>query len=111
MDVRGLRYEADGIGLIKDISFTLESGTRTIILGHNGAGKSTVLRIMAGLDEPTNGDVWVQPNAKIGYLSQEPELDDLLPIDGNGQWSLQLTPVNEGDDPPERPDWFGYRLI
>jgi hypothetical protein len=42
---------------------------------------------------------------------QEPELDDLLPIDGNGQWSLRLTSVNEGDDPPERPDWYGYRLI
>ena len=44
-------------------------------------------------------------------VMQEPELDDLLPIEGNGQWSLRLTPVNEGDDPSDRPDWYGYRLI
>ena len=44
-------------------------------------------------------------------VMQEPELDDLLPIEGNGQWSLRLTPVNEGDDPSDRPDWYGYLLI
>ena len=44
-------------------------------------------------------------------VMQEPELDDLLPIDGNGQWHLQLTPLNEGVDPPDSPDWYGYGLI
>jgi len=53
------------------------------VIGHNGAGKSTVLRIMAGLDEPTNGETWFQEGAKVGYLSQEPELDDALSVREN----------------------------
>lgn len=57
LEVKGLRYEADGVGLIKDISFTLASGTRTIILGHNGAGKSLLLRLCHGLIAPTGGEI------------------------------------------------------
>jgi ATP-binding cassette ChvD family protein len=53
------------------------------VIGHNGAGKSTVLRIMAGLDEPTNGETWLQDNAKVGYLSQEPQLDESLTVRQN----------------------------
>ena len=53
------------------------------VIGHNGAGKSTVLRIMAGLDEPTNGETWIQPGANVGYLSQEPELDESLNVREN----------------------------
>ena len=44
-------------------------------------------------------------------VEQDPELDDLLPISGNGQWHLQLTKADEGDDPSDAPDWFGYRPI
>ena len=44
-------------------------------------------------------------------LEQDPALDDLLPISGNGQWHLQLTAVGKGEDPSEAPDWFGYRPI
>ena len=44
-------------------------------------------------------------------LEQDPALDDLLPISGNGQWHLQLTAVEDGEDPSEAPDWFGYRPI
>ncbi len=53
------------------------------VIGHNGAGKSTVLRIMAGLDEATNGDTWLQPGAKVGYLPQEPTLDESLTVREN----------------------------
>jgi sulfate-transporting ATPase len=53
------------------------------VIGHNGAGKSTVLRIMAGLDEPTNGETWLQDNAKVGFLSQEPQLDESLTVRQN----------------------------
>ena len=81
------------------------------VLGHNGAGKSTLMKIMAGLDTEFNGEAWAADGIKVGYLAQEPELDDLLPIDGNGQWHLQLTPLNEGVDPPDSPDWYGYGLI
>ena len=44
-------------------------------------------------------------------VAMAPELDDLLPIEGNGCWSLTLKPISEGEDPPDQPDWFGYRLI
>ena len=44
-------------------------------------------------------------------VEQDPVLDDLLPISGNGQWHVKLTPARDGDDPAESPDWFGYRLI
>ncbi|NKB57686.1 MAG: ATP-binding cassette domain-containing protein [Alphaproteobacteria bacterium] len=62
LQVRDLRYEVDGTSLIKDISFTLNGGSRTIILGHNGAGKSLLLRLCHGLIPPTGGDIiWRGP--------------------------------------------------
>lgn len=65
LQVRDLRYEVDGTSLIKDISFTLNSGTRTIILGHNGAGKSILLRLCHGLIAPTGGKItWSGPAAE-----------------------------------------------
>src|SRR5712672_4658482 len=45
------------------------------VLGVNGAGKSTLLRIMAGLDKEFTGEAWVAQGARVGYLSQEPQLD------------------------------------
>ena len=44
-------------------------------------------------------------------VDQDPALDDLLPISGNGQWHLRLEPAEAGQDPEDRPDWYGYRLI
>ncbi|MDD9918524.1 MAG: phosphate ABC transporter ATP-binding protein [Rhodospirillaceae bacterium] len=68
MHVHGLRYEADGVGLIKDITFTLESGTRTIILGHNGAGKSLLLRLCHGLIAPTGGEIaWNSGSTDVAH--------------------------------------------
>jgi len=62
LQVRDLRYEVDGANLIKDISFTLNGGSRTIILGHNGAGKSILLRLCHGLLPPTGGKItWAGP--------------------------------------------------
>ena len=53
------------------------------VIGHNGAGKSTVLKIMAGLNEPSNGTTWVKPGARVGYLPQEPQLDQNLTVREN----------------------------
>ncbi|MEC8192373.1 MAG: energy-dependent translational throttle protein EttA [Myxococcota bacterium] len=53
------------------------------VIGHNGAGKSTVLKIMAGLNEPSNGTTWVKPGARVGYLPQEPQLDPALTVREN----------------------------
>jgi energy-dependent translational throttle protein EttA len=61
--------------IIKDISLSFFPGAKIGLLGLNGAGKSTVLRIMAGADKEFEGEVQWQPNISIGYLPQEPQLD------------------------------------
>jgi ATP-binding cassette ChvD family protein len=62
--------------IIKDISLSFFPGAKIGLLGLNGAGKSTVLRIMAGADPDFDGEARPQPGIRIGYLPQEPELDD-----------------------------------
>ena len=62
--------------LIKDVSLSFFPGAKIGVLGLNGAGKSTVLRIMAGVDQEFDGEARAQPGIRIGYLSQEPELPD-----------------------------------
>lgn len=61
--------------IIKDISLSFFPGAKIGLLGLNGAGKSTVLRIMAGVDKEFEGEAVPMGGIKIGYLSQEPELD------------------------------------
>lgn len=61
--------------IIKDISLSFFPGAKIGLLGLNGSGKSTVLRIMAGADKEFEGEVQHQPNLSIGYLPQEPQLD------------------------------------
>ena len=62
--------------IIKDISLSFFPGAKIGLLGLNGSGKSTVLRIMAGADPDFEGEARPQPGTRIGYLPQEPELDD-----------------------------------
>lgn len=62
--------------IIKDISLSFFPGAKIGVLGLNGAGKSTVLRIMAGIDKDYNGEARPQPGINIGYLPQEPQLDE-----------------------------------
>ena len=61
--------------IIKDISLSFFPGAKIGLLGVNGSGKSTVLRIMAGVDTDFQGEARAQPGTKIGYLAQEPDLD------------------------------------
>ena len=61
--------------IIKDISLSFFPGAKIGLLGLNGAGKSTVLRIMAGVDTDFEGEARPQPGIKVGYLPQEPQLD------------------------------------
>jgi sulfate-transporting ATPase len=61
--------------IIKDISLSFFPGAKIGLLGLNGSGKSTVLRIMAGVDTDYNGEARPQPDIKIGFLPQEPQLD------------------------------------
>ena len=61
--------------IIKDISLSFFPGAKIGLLGLNGAGKSTVLKIMAGIDKDFQGEARPQAGIKVGYLAQEPELD------------------------------------
>ena len=61
--------------IIKDISLSFFPGAKIGLLGLNGAGKSTVLKIMAGVDTDFTGEARPQPGIKVGYLEQEPRLN------------------------------------
>ncbi|MHB0985195.1 MAG: energy-dependent translational throttle protein EttA [Sulfuricella sp.] len=61
--------------ILKDISLSFFPGAKIGLLGLNGSGKSTVLKIMAGLDKDIEGEATPMPNLSIGYLPQEPQLD------------------------------------
>ncbi|BFM49881.1 energy-dependent translational throttle protein EttA [Marinomonas sp. THO17] len=61
--------------ILKDISLSFFPGAKIGVLGLNGSGKSSLLRIMAGVDTEYNGEARPMPGIKIGYLPQEPELD------------------------------------
>lgn len=69
--------------ILKDISLCFFPGAKIGVLGLNGAGKSTLLRIMAGIDTEIEGEARPQPELKIGYLPQEPQLDPTKDVRGN----------------------------
>ncbi|WP_296204266.1 energy-dependent translational throttle protein EttA [Psychrobacter sp. UBA3962] len=69
--------------ILKDISLSFFPGAKIGVLGINGAGKSTLLRIMAGVDTEYSGEARAQPGIKIGYLPQEPQLDNSKDVRGN----------------------------
>src|SRR5579871_2982709 len=62
--------------ILRDISLSFFPGAKIGVLGLNGAGKSTLLRIMGGIDRDFDGEARAQPGIKIGFLPQEPQLDE-----------------------------------
>ena len=69
--------------ILKNISLSFFPGAKIGVLGLNGSGKSTLLRIMAGIDTDIEGEARPQPGLKIGYLAQEPKLDESKDVRGN----------------------------
>ncbi|NKC14949.1 MAG: energy-dependent translational throttle protein EttA [Gammaproteobacteria bacterium] len=69
--------------ILADISLSFFPGAKIGVLGLNGAGKSSLLRIMAGIDQDFHGEARAQAGIRIGYLPQEPELDESLDVRGN----------------------------
>ena len=69
--------------ILKDISLSFFPGAKIGVLGLNGAGKSSLLRIMAGLDRDHHGEARPQPGIRIGYLAQEPGLDPAKDVRGS----------------------------
>lgn len=75
-EVKGVSYNLSTQPLLKNIDLTVTRGNRVAILGDNGVGKSTLLKILLGLKQPTTGVVHTGPNLSIGYFSQfEAELE------------------------------------
>jgi ATP-binding cassette ChvD family protein len=62
--------------IFSDIWLSFFPDAKIGVVGPNGSGKSTLLRIMAGIDDDYRGETWVDPDATVGYLAQEPELDE-----------------------------------
>jgi len=77
-----------GRHILKDISLSFFPGAKIGVLGLNGAGKSTLLRIMAGIDTEIEGEARAQPGTRIGYLPQEPRLDEDKDVRGNVESGL-----------------------
>jgi ATP-binding cassette ChvD family protein len=69
--------------ILKDISLSFFPGAKIGVLGLNGSGKSSLLRIMAGIDQDYNGEARPMPDIKVGYLAQEPQLDENKDVRGN----------------------------
>ena len=67
----------------ENIHLNFLPGVKIGVVGVNGAGKSTLLRIMAGIDKDFTGEAWAAKGAKVGYLPQEPQLDESLDVRGN----------------------------
>ncbi|MCA0371154.1 MAG: energy-dependent translational throttle protein EttA [Proteobacteria bacterium] len=72
-----------GKQVLKDIYLSFYPGAKIGVIGINGSGKSTLLKIMAGLDGEFLGEAWSADGLRVGYLSQEPELDPALDVQGN----------------------------
>ena len=63
------------VALLDHVDFQLDEGERVGLIGRNGGGKSSMLRMLAGIGMPDDGDVWRAPGVRICYVSQEPQLD------------------------------------
>ena len=84
-------YHMDGVSktypggkkCFENVRLSFFPGVKIGVVGVNGSGKSTLMRIMAGLDTEFSGEAWPEKDVVVGYLPQEPELDDSLDVRGN----------------------------
>src|SRR5437763_4551953 len=72
-----------GKQVLKDIWLSFYPGAKIGIVGVNGSGKSTLMKIMAGMDKEFTGEAWAADGVRMGYLSQEPQLDPSKDVRGN----------------------------
>lgn len=79
----------NGKKVLDNVTLSFFPGAKIGVLGPNGAGKSTLLRIMAGRDKDFLGEAWSAEGARVGYLEQEPQLDDSLSVEENIMMALK----------------------
>jgi energy-dependent translational throttle protein EttA len=77
--------------ILRDIYLSFYPGAKIGVLGANGAGKSSVLKIMAGVDQDFQGEAWAHQGTRIGYLPQEPRLDPSKDVRGNVEEAVRST--------------------
>jgi ATP-binding cassette ChvD family protein len=77
--------------VLKDVTLAFLPGAKIGVLGYNGAGKSTVLKIMAGIETDYRGDAMLAPGATVGLLEQEPKLDETKDVKGNVEEAVTET--------------------
>jgi ATP-binding cassette ChvD family protein len=77
------RKSYDGKVVLDDVTLAFLPGAKIGVVGPNGMGKSTLLRMMAGLEQPSNGEVRLMPGYSVGILPQEPMLDEAKTVLGN----------------------------
>src|SRR6185437_11623414 len=75
--------------ILRGIWLSFYHGAKIGVLGANGAGKSSLLRIMAGVDQDFQGEAWAAEGTRIGYLPQEPQLDATLDVKGNVELAVK----------------------
>ncbi|OCX66468.1 energy-dependent translational throttle protein EttA [Thioclava sp. SK-1] len=101
-------YHMDGVSktypggkkCFENIKLSFLPGVKIGVVGVNGAGKSTLLKIMAGMDKDFQGEAWAAKGAKVGYLAQEPELDETKTVrenvmEGVAEKTAKLARYNE----------------
>jgi ATP-binding cassette ChvD family protein len=77
--------------ILKGIWLSFYPGAKIGVVGANGSGKSSLLRIMAGVDTDFQGEAWAAKGVRVGYLPQEPELDPSLDVKGNVELAVKET--------------------
>ena len=77
--------------ILKNINLSFYPGAKIGVVGSNGSGKSSLLRIMAGLDTDFLGEAWAAKGTRVGYLAQEPQLDSSLNVRGNVELAVKDT--------------------
>src|SRR5512132_3646752 len=77
--------------ILRGIWLSFYPGAKIGVLGANGAGKSSLLRIMAGVDHDFQGEAWAHEGTRIGYLSQEPQLDEKKNVKENVEEAVKPT--------------------
>jgi sulfate-transporting ATPase len=75
--------------VLKQVSLSFYYGAKIGIIGYNGSGKSTLLKIMAGIDKDFQGEAWIEAGRTVGYLPQEPKLDETLDVKGNVELAVK----------------------
>lgn len=86
--MNGLSKSYDNKKILENVTLSFFPGAKIGVLGPNGAGKSTLLKIMAGRDKEFTGEAWAAQGARVGYLEQEPQLDESKTVSENVMMGL-----------------------